>query len=266
VTVETAEPFPLERQPLSDWTSESARTQAYWSWLEAKAASVRDGSLDVAHAFGGGRWVRLSSAGDADYEAKHIRHSIGHSWDRYSKIGEIYSLRDEDNLPLATVLVQDVAGAKVVVHAREHENARLSVANMAALEAFAESRDYRISQEPLPFDFFDDDGPSTAVKYFHRAPDGAKTFSTVVLGGRLTRQQATQMAATLADGRLFDPRRVGLASLRHGTGHDPADHEIVTVFHTQAPPTGLMTGDALHAAWSAAAQADWFRTQGHPKP
>jgi hypothetical protein len=225
------------RRPLEDDAAEAARTAAYWDWLAS--AAVGDDAPVVAWAGLGWRWARLTTPAQADYEARHMRHSIGHSWDKYSSFGELYSLRGPDDLPEATVLV---SGGRVV-HAREHENARLSPPNAAALESLAARMGWEIVPEPTPFDVLRDDGsPNTRLRYLHRGRDG-KAFGEAVFAGRLDAAQMEDLFRCLGGG--FSPADAGLRDLRA----DPADdapHEVLSVKFVAAPPTEATDAAGLH--------------------
>lgn len=238
------------RVPLSDEVDENERKAAYWAYLDAAAAegAVVDSASHVADAAEGGHWVRLVSAADADFEALHMRHSIGHSFGKYGAFGEIFSLRSADGLPQATVLF---SGGEAV-HAREHQNARLSDGNMAELAAFAASMGMTVRAEPS-FDLlaWDEAAANTRLDYLHRGPDGIKTFGSVVIAGRATEGMATDLAAALPGGRRFLPEAVGMTDLR-ASGGDPL-HEIVALRHVRDEPTCELDIERLQIAMARAA-------------
>lgn len=231
------------RQPLADEAQESARTTAYWEWLDAARLSFVDTAERVSGASRGGSWAKLDGPQDADYEASHMRHSIGHSWSKYSGFGDIYSLRSADGLPQATVLVS--AGS--VVHAREHENARLSSDNEADLAAFAASMGWAIKPDPMAFDVlaWDAGAPNTRLAYLHRAEDGTKTFGNVVLQGRVSEDRFVVIEAALRGGKCFDPRDVGLASLAGPV--EGSEHELMSFRYVWDDPT-IADAEAILAA------------------
>ena len=227
--------WPGGRIPLADEAAEAMRTNSYWAWLTERADHIADAARPVVK-MDEGHWALLQNGADADYEALHLRHSIGHSWGKYSTFGDIFSLRDGDNRPQATVLVAD----KVVVHAREAENARLSVANEAALQAFTEVMGFSIKADPLPFDMLktpDDQADrltNTRMRYLHRADDNTKTIGSVVLEGRLSDRQINALASGLKDGRVFLPNRVGLDPLASASG---TPHELLSIKFVEDAPT-----------------------------
>jgi hypothetical protein len=125
--------WPEGRRPLADEARDAERRERYWSWNEATGPRPGpDSAPRVAAAPDGRAWHRLGDPLQADFEASHMRHSIGYNWDHYSAMGEILSLRSE-GLPEATVLVAD----GTVVHARRRENAPLLPADLAAVRALA---------------------------------------------------------------------------------------------------------------------------------
>jgi len=182
------------RSPLEDPAAEDARVDAYWQWLEVSTG--RDPHADFAgyaiHA--PLLWRKIETPAQADHEAWHMRHSIGHSWDKYSALGDIYSLRREGDTPEATVLV--VEG--LVVHAREHRNARLSPDNKTHLLDFCRLKGFEFKPDPLPFDFHQNDGCSnTMLRALRRQADGSKDFHEVVFSGRATESQVEELVRAL---------------------------------------------------------------------
>lgn len=220
------------REPLANPDAESARVVAYWAWLQG--AEVRPGAARAVPATNGGHWVALDSPADADFEARHMRHSIGHSWDKYSSLGHVISLRDIHGKPQATILV----AGDVVVHAREQENARLSVDNMRALNAFAAVRGLTVKDDTLPFDSWDGDAPNTELRFLHRSHDNHKEFARVVFEGRLTTTEIMEIANS-SSGRSILPEPLGLPDLRGGNTADleTAWHEIQAIGATALPST-----------------------------
>lgn len=238
----TATAFPHSRVPLDCRKAEEARTTAYWRWLEGVPAAVCGKGRHISNISDGGHWSLLETASDADFEALHMRHSIGHSWEKYSGVGYIYSLRSAYGIPQATILVKDDA----VVHAREHENARLSEANMHALETLAAEMGWIVIVEGRVFDSHEDgDATATRIRYLKRYGTNEKTFATVVLDGRLNEKQINDVSRAVGNHNEFDPDIYGFERLAEGQG---ADHEIQSVCLVCDAPTIDMSADAFHAA------------------
>ena len=240
------------RYPLNDANEEAARTEGYWRWLDgaelgADMPEVADTTPD------GGRWVKLNTWVDADYEARHMRHSIGHSWDYYAKTGNIFSLRDSQNRPLATVLVIfDANRNHVAIHAREHENARLSPANLLALRRFGARANFDVSSDAGPFDaFLVQDAPNTRFKYLLRGDGPEKTFGSVVLADRFTPDDAVALAGGLRNGK-FDPDALGFPRF----GGAGCDHEVLSMRHVVEQPDGPSFAE-FATTWKNAAEAGW---------
>lgn len=237
------------RSPLQDPAAEADRTAAYWAWIDD--AEVQGATPPVATASNGGHWAQLLSADDADFEAAHMRHSIGHSWAKYSTMGEIYSLRSPQGIPEATVLV---AGG-VVIHAREHRNARLSSENMRALEDFATESGWAIKPDTLPFDVLQDEqAPNTKFVYLLRGGGNAKLFSEAVVAGHLTDRQIASMAEAMGAENRFVPSDIGLPGLDGGGNSDCAAHELLAIRFTSEPPTHALDSDDVCSRWLHAAQ------------
>jgi hypothetical protein len=182
------------RSPLEDAAAEDARVDAYWQWLEASTGRDSHGAFAGYAIHAPLLWRKLETADQADHEAWHMRHSIGHSWDKYSALGDIYSLRSEGDTPEATVLV--IEG--LVVHAREHRNARLSPENQAHLLDFCRLKGFKHQPDDLPFDFHENDGcPNTMLRALRRPPGGGKEFHEVVFAGRANRQQVEDLVLAM---------------------------------------------------------------------
>ena len=229
------------RMPLQDTAAEAARTSAYWAWSGTRQLPPSKAPV-TADAEGGGSWVRLMDGADADWEAAHMQHSIGHSWDRYSGLGTIYSLRSEDGLPQATVLV-DHEGC--VVHAREHENARLSPEHAMALRAIARYMNWTIRPEDHEFDVLREDGaPNTRFRYMLRDSSGHKSCAQFVAAGRLSGAQVAGLSRSLQHGCLFMPGWVGEKEL----GDDGMMHTLMSVRDVHDEPTSALAAeDVLEA-------------------
>ena len=153
-----------------------------------------------------------------------MRHSIGHSWDKYSALGDIYSLRSGDDAPEATVLVAD----GVVVHAREHRNARLSPENMTHLLDFCSLKGFKHKPDALPFDFHENEGcPNTMLRALQRPPRGGKEFHEVVFPGRVTQEQVEELVRAL-DIEMTVPAGSCLSE-------SYGDIELILLRHVDAP-------------------------------
>lgn len=183
------------RRPLKDPEAEAARKQAYWDWLDRGDRRLKGMAEFVAYGVNAPLWWRrLETPEQADYEADFMHHSIGHSWDHYSQIGEVYSLRGRDETPKATILVKD----GVVIHAREHRNARLAPEHMRALEDLAEMKGWAIEPDKLVFDHFENPGTrNTEIRILARQPSGAKVFTTTILSGSLSAGEAEALSNSL---------------------------------------------------------------------
>lgn len=178
------------RSPLEDPAAEDARVEAYWKWLEATTGRDRLAAFAGYAVHAPLLWRKIETPTQADHEAWHMRHSIGHSWDKYSAVGDIYSLRSGDDKPEVTVLVAD----GVVIHAREHRNARLSPENMTHLLDFCILKGFEHKPDALPFDFHENEGcPNTMLRALRRQTDGAKDFHQVVFSGRATESQVEEL-------------------------------------------------------------------------
>jgi hypothetical protein len=248
------------RRPLQDADSEALRTDGYWdgywAWLDATRIVGDSASAVLDDAEGAGRWCRLRDSADADYEAFHMRHSIGHSWDKYATFGDVFSLRSANGIPAATVLVASGAA----VHAREQDNARLSPANAAALARFAEAAGFVVRPDDLPFDvLWDEAAPNLRFRYVSRDAENRKEFGDVVLEGRLSREEVEGMARTLSRQGTFVPSAVGLPDLGRGRGH-----EILSISFVSGPATHGLARDLMDA-WEAASGIQWTAV-AHARP
>lgn len=208
------------RIPHDDPTREAARTQVYWSWLDSQP--VRPTDARVLAQDGALTWIALISSDQADFEASHMRHSIGHSFGKYSAMGRLYSLRAPGGAPVATVL--EVSGR--IVHAREHHNARLGVEAQSCLERFAGRMGFEILQDKLPFDVRPDNAmPNTELRLCQREGLQAKAVAQLVLPGVLDAEEAEVLAQRLG-GNCLDLEGAGLRSL---VGLSGAEVEIIAL-------------------------------------
>lgn len=267
--------FPGGRMPLADPEAEAARTALYWAWLEQHQSDRRHAGRTVHEFADGGHVALLSEAQEADHEAARMRHSIGHSWTKYSAMGAIYGLRSASGESQATLLVipprpgLDPEGSRgTVVHAREHRNARLSPANQMRLEDFAAVMRFEIRPDRLPFEVLGEpDAPNTRLEYLFREASGEKRFGLAVFAGRLDEGQIEDLASGLHETRFFDPAAVGLPCLREGEPDRPGmDHEILSVRGVFDSPDRDMGARAFHEAWEQMASAGWQQGLLAPRP
>lgn len=254
------------RYPLADRDAEDQRVLAYWAWLEHQRQQGQEGGssqfrgdgVRLATSADGRAWVELASADQADFEALHMDHSIGHSWDKYSGLGRIVSLRSLEGLPEATILVAGTA----VVHAREFRNTRLSDANEAALHLLAAEMGWTIKPDRHAFDvLYDPEAPNTRIVYILRAQDGTKSFGQATFAGRLSDADVNDIARVLEDGKRLMPGWIGLPSL----GDADAEHELACIRDTRDQATvpvhvNLMLADLV------AASARQDRLSSNPTP
>lgn len=144
-----------------------------------------------------------------------------------------------------------------VVHAREHQNARLSPENRAELEAFARERGFDIKPDRLRFEAMRDEAPeavNTRITLLRRGAGGEKKFITAVVSGRFTEEDAVavheafgpdDLAAPLISaedlpGGLLPPEAAGpleIVSLRH-TAEAPSPVRIDEVLAALRGPDG----------------------------
>jgi hypothetical protein len=222
------------RIPFADSEAETSRVDAYWQWLEASQERDPQASFAGYAVNAPLLWRKIDTAAQADYEAWHMLHSIGHSWDKYSSLGDIYSLRSGDDEPEATVLVAD----GVVVHAREHRNARLSPENCSHLLDFCQLKGFVIKPDALPFDFHENDGcPNTMLRALRRPPEGGKEFHEVVFAGRATKDQVEDLVRAL-DSETMVPAG---SCLPESCG----ELEVVVLRHVDTPATADRDTNAL---------------------
>ena len=220
------------RFPEDEPQAEHERVTAYWEWLENNVSP--DNSRPVFR-IGNNTWKRLHTPEDADFEARHMRHSIGHSWDKYSAFGYIFSLRAADNTPQATILVR----GNDVVHAREHCNARLSEESMSALRTFCFYAGFVIVPDEHPFEVWTGDEENTCITYMRRTSHG-KEFTSLVLPGGISEQEIHTM--TSCGSALFTPADAGLP----GEGV----HELVSVGSTEKEADVGVSADTFCRVWS----------------
>lgn len=212
-----------KRIPALSEQQEMKRVSQYWKYLDAKSSNIIDSSLDL-----GAGWHKLRNEDDADYEAWYMKHSIGHSWDKYSKIGDIYSMRDHNNIPEVTILVKD----GVIIHAREERNIRLSPEHMERMKQFAKKMDFIIQPDEFEFDvWLDNESQNTAIRYLYRSPDGNKIMQ-VVMEGRISQDDIENIASNLENGRYFRSEDVGLPHIANGV-----TNELLMIEHTSETPT-----------------------------
>lgn len=233
-------PWTGPRAPYADPVEEAARTEAYWVWLDEQPAQIGDAANFADADYRGGRWRQITTSDEADYEARAMRHSIGHSWDKYSGFGDIYSFRNADDVPQMTILVAD----GVVVHAREHRNARLSKQNRETLMIRAEDMGWDVKPDRFRFEVMTDEDAkanNTRVVFVQRGESNAKTFFTIVVRGRFTADQA-QAAHDEFGRNSHAPAMVHLGDLPRGVFGDQkplslVPLEIVSIRHVKDPAT-----------------------------
>ena len=157
-------------------------------------------------------WVALETAQDGYFEARHMRNSIGHSCEKYAALGQLFSLRAPDGLPVAPVMAQTWC----IIHAREHQNARLGPVAEWRLARFAESLAFELVEDYVPFDVWSDGAaPNTEVRFCRRDGLQDKVFARTVLRGVLNRQDAADLAAALGG------QQSGPVCRRSGCGDQP---------------------------------------------
>jgi hypothetical protein len=223
------------RHPLDDEKAEKARTEAYWAALD-RSPPGGDCAERIGDASEGRFWVRLATSADADYEAYRMRHSIGHSFDRYAAFGTLLSLRSPENVPLMTVLVS----GNRAIHYREERNSRPCAAHLADLERFMALTGGSVAPEDGAFDDFDGEGRNTRLAWVRRGGDGSKTFGEVVLRGRHSR-------AVLRNEDAAFP-----AALIYPEAEDDDTLEIVCLSPTDDPATTRLATGTFAAALGTA--------------
>lgn len=232
------------RSPVDNPEAETARVDAYWQWLGASTGGDRRAAFAGYAVNAPLLWRKIETPAQADYEAWFMHHSIGHSWDKYSALGDIYSLRSGDDKTEATVLVAD----GVVIHAREHRNARLSPENRTHLLDFCQLKGFDIKPDDLPFDFHQNDGcPNTMLRMLRRLPVGEKEFHEVVFSGRAAQDQIEALVRAL-DIEMTAPAG---SCLPESYG----DLEFVVIRHVDTPADQERDIDALFDDMIEAAKA-----------
>lgn len=240
------------RYPDEDDSVEEERTGIYWEWLDGQEApgdAMAEFSTYIPEQ---PIWVRkITEPEHADYEAAHMRHSIGHSWAEYNSTGDIYSLRTDDERPLATVMVSE----GVVVHARGQFNTRLDAVAARALESLCQLKGWSQHPDPLEFDHYIDpyiarDEENTLMRVARRGDQGEVTISEHVLEGALDPDQASRLNDYLKQGRSFSPSTFEAA---FGTTETPL--EFTCFKSTVKPATLNVNVDAFVEAWTGAMDA-----------
>ncbi len=215
------------RTPVEDGQYENERTVAYWNWLESAYDNCTSNSEPIALDHTGLELHQLKNDHDADFEAIYMSHSIGHSWGKYSALGDIYSIREPYGRPLVTLLVID----GVVVHAREDHNAALSEKNQGTLTRFADSQEWQIRAEP-PFLVSLSDEQNTAINYcFREADSNRKYFGRVVFSGRPS-QEALKAKLSEFPTCVIDLKSWGLTPL---SPTNPGRYELLSIQSTDEP-------------------------------
>lgn len=233
------------RSPDPDATVEAERTGRYWDWLDAQEAPGEAVAEFVTYLANEPLWVRkLTSSAHADHEAHHMRHSIGHSWTKYSGLGDIFSIRSEGEVPQATILV---AGNEVI-HARGAYNLRLSEEMQSALHVLCDMRGWTIRPEQRKFDhFYDGEEPNTLIRTAIRLEDGSIGLQETVLEGILMPDQADIVEDGLDEQGRFNP-----GALEELFGDPGVRAEFICIASTSEPATSRMTVDEFVDTWENA--------------
>ena len=130
------------RIPLADEWADEERRSRYWDWSNQAGPSLPEGgTIARVRLADGGSCVRIGNHVQADYEAFHMQHSIGYNFDHYAALGDIYSLRNADNVPQMTFLV---AGNQIV-HARAPANGPVTDAQYRWLLEFAAANHFDVA-------------------------------------------------------------------------------------------------------------------------
>lgn len=180
--------FNNKRIPENDEILEKNRKEEYWNYLILNIKNIKDKSKILAK-YEKFTFNKLNTADDADYEAAFMQHSIGHSWDKYSKFGNIYSIRDNENIPLVTVLVSD----NYAIHYREENNARLSIQNKNLLQQFANMLGFKIKEEDNIDIFSNENSQNIKIIYLLRSTDNVKQFKEITLNGSFSNEQTSNL-------------------------------------------------------------------------
>ncbi len=211
------------RYPGSD-EYEDQRVQAYWDYINEHSDQIIESTTNrgvFLRRADDHKLYRLYTANDADFEALHMQHSIGYNWGLYSNQGQIFSIR-HTGLPQATIMVTNGK----VVHAREHQNARLSPELMNVLERFASGFGWEIIPDKYEFDFRSGPGENTRIRYCIRTPE--KIFNEVIIPHRIVEDDIAMISS---GGRYFDPDVWGLPRIGHGI------HELQSIKIVDDKPT-----------------------------
>lgn len=220
------------RFPLDNEEDEKQRVLDYWDWL--KQQDIEDTSIKIDSVWhelktsNDADWHELKTPNDADYEAKYMDHSIGHSWDKYSQYGRLFSLRDNNNIPVVTALLSH---DNKFIHYKEYANARLSTKNMLALQKFAEDNNFGITPEKYAIDIFIKNGNNTSITYLTR-DDQDKVFhiNKEIFQGVVPFEKIIKLLDKLK-GNQFNPLNFELPKL------DNQKHEISCIATTFNEPT-----------------------------
>ncbi len=146
------------RTPLPDDEADARRRARYWAWSGTQVP------VDPAPPLGalvpGYTCHAVATPAQADFEAWHMRHSVGYDFDHYSRMGDILSLR-RDGVPCVTALVADAT----VVHAVGPGNAMITDEDRAVLQVVCDARgwglpDNETLQGARARGDIDDDGPT----------------------------------------------------------------------------------------------------------
>lgn len=104
---------------------------------------------------------------------------------------------------------------------------------------------------------------NTKIKYMYRDADNYKDFTTVVVSGKITKEQIERIMAKLEDGENFIPEQLGLPANRlNDYAYDPeVDHPYCELGDgnfedTDSEPTIDMTVDELVAKFEAVEKWD----------
>lgn len=214
--------FFKKRFPENNELKENKRKAQYWKYLSQ--IKLNDTAVDT----GIKGWKQLKTEDDADYEASFMKHSIGHSWSKYSNIGDIFSYRDHNNIPKVTILVKN----NEIIHAREERNIRLSKENIKSLHEFAKQMNFKVSLEPYEFDFFlNDNDINTKIVYLLRK-DNKNHIHSIILEGQLNEYDMQTIHNNLQNGKNFLPKDLNIPSI---SGKNE-EHEILLIENTMENP------------------------------
>lgn len=127
-----------QRFPLEDDAQDLARINRYWEWL--KQNNHNSCKPDVVARLPDYNLVVIKNSEEADFEAFYMNHSVGFNWIKYSQMGQIFSIRDTNNYPEATLLVRD----KTVVHARSKNNEPINDRLFDIIDYFAKQLQWKM--------------------------------------------------------------------------------------------------------------------------